>query len=211
VKYLVAGLKRGGAAAQVTHEDVEADGGRLEREEERDEVVRLDEQHERGGHDQQHVVVVGHGGVAFAQEAFGEEARQQGREQEDGAHAVGREVLTEQAGERLDVGRLGPRTGDEAHQRDEDEAGAGGDGDERAEGLRQQHRLEEAEQREAGDGDLRQDGQPVGRARGEEFEGRVDGGEERNHRTEKISAGRVGRPWRERPWPAPWCCAASRS
>ncbi len=75
---LHAGLKRGGAAAQVPHEDVEADGGRLEREEERDEVVRLDEQHERGGHDQQHVVVVGHGGVAFAQEAFGEEARQQG-------------------------------------------------------------------------------------------------------------------------------------
>ena len=206
-----AGFKGGGAAAQVAHEDVEADGGRLEGQEERHEVVGLRQQHERGGHDQQHVMVVGHGGVAFAQEAFGEEARQQGGEQEDQAHAVGRQVLTEQTGERLDVGGLGPRTGDEAHQGHEDQAGAGGDGDERAQGFRQQHRLQEAQQREAGDGELRENGQPVGRTRGEEFEGRVDGGEERSHRTEKISAGRVGRPWRERPWPAPWCCAASRS
>ena len=104
-----AGFKGGGAAAQVAHEDVEADGGRLEGQEERHEVVGLRQQHERGGHDQQHVMVVGHGGVAFAQEAFGEEARQQGGEQEDGAYPFDRKVLTEEPAEGLDVGLQRPR------------------------------------------------------------------------------------------------------
>ena len=61
-----AGFKRGFAAAKVADEHVEADGGRLEREEERDEVIRLHEEHERSGHDQEHMVVVGDRGVAFA-------------------------------------------------------------------------------------------------------------------------------------------------
>ncbi len=46
-----AGFERGLAAAEVADEHVEADGSRLEREEERDEMVRLREEHERGGHD----------------------------------------------------------------------------------------------------------------------------------------------------------------
>ena len=46
-----AGFEGGFAAAQVADENVEADGGRLEREKECDEVVRLHEEHERGGDD----------------------------------------------------------------------------------------------------------------------------------------------------------------
>ena len=153
-----AGFERGFAAAQVADEYVEADGGRFEREEERDEVVRLHEEHERSRDDQEHMVVVGDGGIAVAQEAFGDETRQQGREQENHAHAVGGQVLTEQAGERCDVGRLDPGSVGQRHDGDEDKADASGDRDERAERLGKEHRLQEAEEREAGDGDLGQDG-----------------------------------------------------
>jgi len=201
-----AGLERGLAAAQVADEHVEADGGRLQREEERDEVVRLREQHERGGHDQQDVMVVGHRGVAVAQEAFGQETGQQCREQEDHAHARQREVLAEQAREGLRVRRQRPRTPAEGHDGDERQAGARGQGDQRAQPFRQEHRLQQAEQRKPGHGEFRQDGRPVGRPRGQQLEGEVDVGEERNHRAVKVSVGRGRRTGR-----ASARCAGRRS
>ena len=149
-----AGFERSFAAAEITDEYVEADGGRLEREKECDEVVRLHEEHERRGHDQEHMMVVGDGGIAFAQEAFGEETGQQRRQQEDDAHASGGQILAEEAGEGLDVGRLDPGPIGERHDGDEDEANASGDRDERAERLGEEHRLHEADEREPRDGDL---------------------------------------------------------
>ena len=99
-------------------------------------------------------MVIGDGGIALAQEAFREETRQQGRQEEDHANSVSGEVLAEEASERRYVGRLNPRPVGQRHDGDEDKTDTSGDRDERAERLGEEHRLQEADEREAGDGDL---------------------------------------------------------